>query len=127
MTNKEKAEMLVNTFVKIHSSNNLSEEGKRGREETRSENLEALRVMQNDEGEQNVPFSMGELSRALTKTGKTAPGKDEVCYSMLTQLSKEGKKKLLMLYNKVWEEGKVPNSWKEAVIVPIRKPFERFY
>ncbi len=76
-------------------------------------------MMANDEGEQNVPFSMGEL---LEHTGKTAPGKDEVCYSMLKQLSKEGKKKLLMLYNKVWEEGKVPNSWKEAVIVPIRKP-----
>ncbi len=28
--NKEKAEMLVNTFVKIHSSNNLSEERQRG-------------------------------------------------------------------------------------------------
>lgn len=87
--------MLVNTF-KIHSSNKLSE-GKRGREETRSENLEALRVMQNDEGERNVPFSMGELPRALAKTGKTAPGKDEVCYSMLKQISKVGKTKLLML------------------------------
>ncbi len=80
--------MLVNTF-KMHSSNKLSK-GKRGREETRSDNLEALRVMQN-EGEQNVPFSMGELRRALAKTGKTAPGKDEVHYSMLKQISKVGK------------------------------------
>ncbi len=78
--------------------------------------------MQKDEGEQNVPFSMGELRRASAKTGKTAPGKDEVHYSTLKQISKVGNTKLLMLYNKVWEEGKVPNSWKEAVIVPTRKP-----
>ncbi len=52
---------------------------------------------------------------ALEKPGKTAPGKDEVCYRMMKQIRKEGKKKLLMLYNKVWEEGKVPNSWKKAL------------
>lgn len=30
--------------------------------------------------------------------------------------------KLLMLYNRVWEDGRLPKSWKEAVIIPIRKP-----
>lgn len=122
VTNKEKAEMLANTFVNVHSSNNLSEEGKRGREKTKSENVEVFMKMGKVEDEQNVLFNMGELKRAMAKTGKTAPGKDDICYSMLKQLSEEGKNKLLMLYNKVWEEGKLPKSWKEAIIVPIRKP-----
>lgn len=122
VTNKEKAKMLANTFVNVHSSNNLSEEGKRGREKAKSENVEALTKMGKVEDEQNVLFNMGELNRAMAKTGKTAPGKDDICYSMLKQLSEEGKNKLLMLYNKVWEEGKLPKSWKEAIIVPIRKP-----
>lgn len=30
--------------------------------------------------------------------------------------------KLLCLYNKVWDEGNIPVSWKEALIVPIHKP-----
>ena len=30
--------------------------------------------------------------------------------------------KILSLFNKVWKEGKVPRSWKEAIITPIRKP-----
>lgn len=30
--------------------------------------------------------------------------------------------KLLGFYNKVWHVGRLPTSWKEAVIIPIRKP-----
>lgn len=30
--------------------------------------------------------------------------------------------KLLQLYNSVWEEGRLPSAWKEAVGIPIRKP-----
>lgn len=26
------------------------------------------------------------------------------------------------MYNKVWEEDRIPVSWKEAAIVPIRQP-----
>lgn len=65
---------------------------------------------------------MAELQRALNNTGKTAPGKDKICYSMLKNLSPETQEKLLMFYNREWEEGKLPKSWKEAVIIPISKP-----
>lgn len=58
----------------------------------------------------------------MAKTGKTTPGKDEVCYIMLKHLSDEGKKLLLMLFNKVWVEGRVPKRWKEAIIIPVQKP-----
>ncbi len=30
--------------------------------------------------------------------------------------------KLLEVFNKVWKEGKLPVAWKEAVVIPIRKP-----
>uniref|UniRef100_A0A3B3Q2D7 Reverse transcriptase domain-containing protein n=1 Tax=Paramormyrops kingsleyae TaxID=1676925 RepID=A0A3B3Q2D7_9TELE len=122
VTNEEKGEMLVNAFAKVHSTNNLSEEGKRGREKTSTENLDALQVMGREDGDQNLPFSLEELSKALAKTGLSAPGKDEICYIMLKHLSDEGKKVLLGLFNKVWEAGRVPKSWKEAIIIPVRKP-----
>lgn len=38
--NKEKAELLANTFVRVHSSNNLSEAGRRKMEKIESENKE---------------------------------------------------------------------------------------
>lgn len=43
VTNKEKAELMMKMFVKVHSSNNLSEEARRSREKTKSENMAILR------------------------------------------------------------------------------------
>lgn len=68
-----------------------------------------------------VPFRIGELRRALDKAGQTAPGKDEICYCMINHLSVGSLEKLLLLYNRVWVEGKMPVSWKEAIVIPIRK------
>ena len=77
------------------------------------------------DGEQNVPFSisMRESRKALDKTGQTASVKDEISYgTLLKHLSVGSLEKLLLLYNKVWEEGRMPGSWKEAIIIPIREP-----
>ncbi len=121
VTNIEKVEMLAKAFVKINSSNNLSEEGKEVEKEQRKR-IGVVGRKNNGDGGQEAPFNMGELQRALNRVGKTASGKDQVCYSMLKHLSLESQEKLLMLYNRVWEEGRLPKSWKEAVIIPIRKP-----
>ncbi len=80
---------MVDTVVKVNNSNNLSK-GKRDREKTKSENMEVLRKKGNNEDERIVPFILGELKRALTKTWMTLPGKDEICYIILEHLSAEG-------------------------------------
>lgn len=41
---------------------------------------------------------------------------------MMSDLSESSKVILLELYNKVWEDRKLPQSWKEAIILPICKP-----
>lgn len=41
---------------------------------------------------------------------------------MLNHLSDLALAVILHLYNKVWQEGQLPGLWKQAVIVPIRKP-----
>ena len=41
--------------------------------------------------------------------------------TLIKHLSEGGLTKILSLFNKVWKEGKVPRSWKDAIIVPIRK------
>ena len=56
----------------------------------------------------------------------SSQGKDQICYVMLNHLSESYKDILLELYNKVWRKGKLPQIWKEAVVVPIRKPGKDF-
>ncbi|KAK7899409.1 hypothetical protein WMY93_020262 [Mugilogobius chulae] len=123
VTDKEKSEMMVETFVKVHGSGNLSDESKRRRELTARQWRPLLEDVNGMEDHPiNLPFSSDELHRALTMTGNTSPGKDEVSYAMLRNLGEVGILYLLELYNRVWREGKLPRAWKEAVIVPIRKP-----
>jgi hypothetical protein len=41
---------------------------------------------------------------------------------MMAPLSDTAIWKVLGLYNKVWQEEKLPGSWKKVVVVPIRRP-----
>lgn len=68
-----------------------------------------------------IYFSMEELKRAISKGNTPAPGKDGVSYEMLKRLSDNVLEEILALYN-IWEQGKLPSAWKQAVIVPVLKP-----
>ncbi len=118
----EKAEMIAKALIQIHSSSNLSEEGKRGRAKTRSNHPAILERREDVNSTMDAPFTLEEIKRAILRSGLTSPGKDEICYIMLKHLGVLASLKLLGLYNKVWEAGKLPVGWKEAVIIPIRKP-----
>ncbi len=58
----------------------------------------------------NITFTKTELNRSLRETKKSAPGMDQICYSMINHLSELSKDVLLQMYNKIWEEGKIPQS-----------------
>ena len=47
-----------------------------------------------------------------------------VYYTMIKHVSGVGLQKLLNLYHKVWDEGRIPTGGKEPVIAPIKKPGE---
>ncbi len=70
----------------------------------------------------DVPFSFPELKRALKNTKASTPGQDGISYVMLKKLSDESLSIILEFYNRVWEEGVLPKGWKEALIIPIKKP-----
>uniref|UniRef100_A0A3B3YS32 Reverse transcriptase domain-containing protein n=1 Tax=Poecilia mexicana TaxID=48701 RepID=A0A3B3YS32_9TELE len=114
--------MLVRTFVEIHSGKNLLGNEMEGRERTKKEYDGILRRKENNNDLMNYPFSIGELKRALDRTRNSAPGKDEMCYIMLRHVSEEVLNKLLILFNKIWKEGRLPCKWKEAIIIPLKKP-----
>lgn len=70
---EEKAEMLAQTFVNIHSSGNISEEGKRERENTIVENEYVLQQEEdNNNNLLNKPFTKTELRQSLKKTKMSA-------------------------------------------------------
>ena len=121
VSNREKAEIMAKAFVKVHSSENLSEVGKQRRKTTMAQYPRVLNRREKTAGMIDEPFTLAEMMRAIKRSRPTSPGKDLVCYSMLKHLGKGALVKVLQLYNRVWEEGRLPGAWKEAVVVPIRK------
>ncbi|CAG7727507.1 unnamed protein product [Allacma fusca] len=70
----------------------------------------------------NAPFTMQELKRAIKHTKNSAPGPDLVHIQMLKNMDYENLTQVLKLYNNIWKTHCIPNSWKEAIVVPILKP-----
>nr|KAG5697608.1 hypothetical protein BaRGS_001033 [Batillaria attramentaria] len=67
-------------------------------------------------------FTMAELNTAIrTLKTKKAPGKDGILNDMIRNLGPTARQKLLLIINQSWGTGKLPDQWREAVIVPIRK------
>lgn len=69
----------------------------------------------------NRSFSLCELNDSLKNCKGSSPGIDEIHYEMIKHLSCDMKTHLLKLYNKVWNEDKLPDVWRTALIVPILK------
>ncbi len=77
----------------------------------------------------NVRLTSQSLDASLNKVGRRRSL--IVWYretnAVLINLSEFAQGKMLELNNKVWEEGRIPEGWKEALIVPIKKTWERSY
>lgn len=122
VTNLGKAELLAQTFRKVHSSDNLTEEARQCRNNTLMENPRILDRVEVLGDQLDLHFSMFELRRAIISARQTTPGKDGVCYKMLEHMTDNTLVIVLRLFNRVWDSGQLPSVWKEAIIVPIRKP-----
>ena len=63
-----------------------------------------------------------EFKDSLLKAHDSSPGPDDIHYQFLKHLPDSSLSVLLKTLNDIWETGNVPNSWKEATIIPIPKP-----
>ncbi|XP_068224564.1 probable serine/threonine-protein kinase DDB_G0277165 [Palaemon carinicauda] len=72
----------------------------------------------------DTPFTKEELEGALAKTKNTAPGIDDITYSMLRNMGVPAKRVYLLLINKTYVERCRPLTWNQQNIQPIPKPQE---
>lgn len=113
---------MVKTLARVHSNVNLKEEERKARENTKRQNVEYLESNKAQEDTLNSLFTHDEMKRVIMKAKITSPGKDKISYAMLKHLNNDTLMVILGLFNKIWTEGKLPNGWTLAVIVPIKKP-----
>ncbi|KAK7101835.1 hypothetical protein V1264_020159 [Littorina saxatilis] len=68
------------------------------------------------------PLTLHELRSALKKSkAKKSPGPDGITNEMLTHLGSAAENKLLEVFNSSWQEGSLPQLWREAIMIPILK------
>ena len=81
--------------------------------------INLIKTAINKEAETDREFTLSELDEIISHLKDTAPGIDTVCYSMIKNLSVPSKYLILRLMNQSFTEGKLPEAWKVANIVPI--------
>lgn len=67
------------------------------------------------------PITLHELETCI-KTTDTAPGCDNITFSMIKKLPQNGKNILLAIYNNFLSTGFTPSQWRDICVVPIPKP-----
>ena len=77
-------------------------------------------ILMSDNSLLEVEFTIQELEACLKKKD-TAPGDDDVTYSMIFNLPEIGKRYLLKIYNNILNSSYVPYQWRNIKVIPIPK------
>ena len=70
----------------------------------------------------NSLLSYEELTSTLSNLKlKKSPGPDAITNEIIVNLWQPALHKLLDIFNKTWQEGTLPQIWREATMIPIHK------
>ena len=116
---KDIADCLAKTFSKHSSSENYSREFQKYKCQQEKQKLNFL---SNNDEKYNMHFSIEELRESLDQSHDTACGPDQIHYQLLKHLPITSLLILLSIFNRIWDTGELPPSWKEATVIPIPKP-----
>ena len=114
---KDIVDILADTFSKHSSSENYS---KKFQTHKKKAEKKKLKFTSNNSENYNKPFSLSELEQSLNKSHDTSAGPDDIHYQLLKHLP-PSRSTLLDLFNRIWESGSFPPSWREAIVIPIPK------
>ena len=70
----------------------------------------------------NKKFKLRDLKRAIKRSKDSTPGGDHIHYQLLKHLPDSSLNILLDIINKHWDSQTFPDSWREALLLPIPKP-----
>ena len=119
VTDKEKADLLAESFAAVSSTANYMEDFQeiKDYEESKFE-------INNDNKEApiNDDFMIDELNFAIDKAKSTTPGIDGISIGILRYLPAVSRLVLLHIFNIIWDRGDCSCKWKEAVLTPLAKP-----
>ena len=119
---QQEAERLAISFADRTSSDNLpiSVRLKQQQlEQRRWQEIEHACSLQDDT---DIPYTLEELQAAHKKGKDTAPGADNITYTMIANLGTPGELILLKLINKTHTHRTRPSTWNEQDTQPIPKP-----
>lgn len=87
----------------------------------RADNKDEVTEEENEEQDEQ-DITINEIKEAVKKIklGKSA-GHDKITPEMIKYSGEEGYNILQLVYNKIWQTGKVPKDWELGVVIPIYK------
>lgn len=74
-----------------------------------------------DNSDIDCKFSFLELQMALSTAKGKSPGPNNIPYPLFKHLTTSNKFILLKMYNKIWIDGKMPDQWRSALVIPLVK------
>ena len=117
LTGKQAADRFAKTYENESDLNVQTEQ----RRKARSEQQRRSKIEKPTDA-MTLPLTLKELNNVLRKLKKKrSPGPDGITSEMLQHLDTTARLKLLEIFNHIWEEGRVPQIWKEAIMIPIHK------
>ena len=115
-SNRKKADLFASHYAKV-SSHKFDKD-----ERTTNRDCKKLLKSPTVPDKSCVKFSMRELKRAIARMKpRGAPGPDDLPPSFFKALGPLALEKLLEIFNRSFETGFCPQSWRNAVIVPLLK------
>ena len=70
----------------------------------------------------NQPFTLHELTHAISVCGNTSVGPDDIHYEFFRHLNRNALTYLLTAINELFTSHTFPARWRESIIIPIPKP-----
>ena len=117
LTEKQAADKFAESYAKESNITVSAEQQREARREQRERPTDRATVEP-----MKKPITLHELNSALKRLkAKKSPGPDGVSNEMLTHLGSAAVYKLLEVFNSSWEDGSLPQIWKEAIMKPILK------
>ena len=120
--NAEKANLLADHYSNISSQTSYSDRFKKIKNNHEIKYAAELKKKGNDLEIYNQPITLKELKSTLNKKHNSAPGGDSISYTIFKNLPETALETIVNFFNKIWNSGKIPQSFKHAIVVPIPKP-----